>query len=60
MPAVSRAERIVMAIGEHNPSKLYKRNRGVLKMSHQQLHDFASTSTKNLPEHIAKKFKRSK
>lgn len=60
MPAVSRAERIVMAIGEHNPSKLYKRNRGVLKMSHQQLHDFASTSEKSLPQKVAKNFRRSK
>lgn len=32
-----------MAIAEHEPSKLFKRNRGLLKMSHSQLHDFAST-----------------
>ena len=32
-----------MAIAEHAPGKLYKKNRGVLKMSHKQLHDFAST-----------------
>lgn len=32
-----------MAIAEHEPSRLYKRNRGVAKMSKQQLHEFAST-----------------
>jgi hypothetical protein len=40
-----------MAIAEHDPSKLYKRNRGVLKMSHKELHDFASTPRKRLPKH---------
>lgn len=32
-----------MAIAEHHPSQVSKKNRGVLKMSHKQLHDFAST-----------------
>ena len=53
MPSVSRAQQIAMAIAEHNPSKLYKKNKGLLKMSHQQLHDFASTKRKSLPEHVA-------
>ncbi len=43
MPAVSDKQRKLMAIGEHNPEKLNKKNRGILKMSKQQLHDFAST-----------------
>lgn len=43
MPAVSRKQQQLMAIAEHNPSKIKPENRGVLKMSHQQLHDFAST-----------------
>ncbi len=43
MPAVSQAQRKMMAIAEHNPSALYGRNRGALKMSHSQLHDFAAT-----------------
>lgn len=43
MPAVSEAQREVMAIAEHHPDKLYKKNRGLLKMSHEQLHDFAAT-----------------
>jgi hypothetical protein len=40
-----------MAIAEHNPSAVSKKNRGVLRMSHQQLHDFAATKRKRLPEH---------
>jgi hypothetical protein len=43
MPAVSDKQRKLMAIAEHDPSKLKKANRGVLKMSHKQLHDFAAT-----------------
>ena len=41
MPAKSKKQRIAMAIAEHNPEKLYPRNKAMLKMSHQQLHDFA-------------------
>lgn len=54
MPAVSKAQREAMAIAEHHPSRLYGKNRGLLKMSHSQLHDFASTKEKGLPGHIAK------
>ena len=43
MPAVSEKQRQVMTIAEHHPDQLYKKNRGLLKMSHKQLHDFAST-----------------
>ena len=43
MPAKSDAQRKLMAIAEHHPSALHKENRGVLSMSHQQLHDFAAT-----------------
>lgn len=39
-----------MAIAEHEPSKLFSRNRGLLKMSHSQLHDFAATPRKGLPK----------
>ena len=49
MPAVSKAQQIAMAIAEHEPSKLYARNKGMLKMSHSQLHDFAATKRKKLP-----------
>lgn len=42
-----------MAIAEHHPDEVSAKNRGVLKMSHQQLHDFAST--KGLTnEHVRK------
>ena len=37
-----------MAIAEHKPDQLYKRNRGLLSMSKDQLHDFAAT--KGLPK----------
>lgn len=49
MPSTSQKQQIVMAIAEHDPAKLYKRNRGLLRMSHQQLHDFAATPRKGLP-----------
>jgi len=49
MPAKSQAQQIAMAIAEHDPSKLYKRNQGMLQMSHEQLHDFAATKRAGLP-----------
>lgn len=53
MPSVSKDQQIAMAIAEHEPDKLYARNRGLLKMSHQQLHDFAATPRKGLPKKAA-------
>ena len=50
MPATSKAQQAAMAIAEHDPGKLYKRNAGLLKMSHSQLHDFAATPRKGLPK----------
>lgn len=55
MPATSVAQRQLMAIAEHHPSEVYQRNRGVLKMTGQQLHDFAATKQKGLPERVKKK-----
>ena len=55
MPAESKDQRVAMAIAEHNPGKLYKRNRGLLKMSKKQLHDFASTSEFGLPKKAKEK-----
>ena len=55
MPAVSQAQQRLMAIAEHDPSKVYSRNRGVLKMNMSQLHDFAATGRKGLPMKKAKK-----
>ena len=50
MPSKSKAQRQVMAIAEHHPRKLYARNRGMLKMSSQQLHEFAKTKEEGLPQ----------
>ena len=58
MPAVSKAQREAMAIAEHEPSKLNAANRGLLKMSHKQLHDFASTKEKGLPKRAPKRMKK--
>lgn len=49
MPAKSEKQREVMAIAEHNPSKLYKKNKGVLKMSKGELHDFATKKKHSKP-----------
>lgn len=35
-------QKVAAAIAEHHPEKLFKRNRGMLKMTHEELHDFAS------------------
>lgn len=52
MPAKSKAQQKAMAIAEHNPSALYARNAGMAKMTHEQLHDFASGSMKGKPQHV--------
>lgn len=49
MPAVSKKQQIAMAIAEHHPEELSPKNRGLLKMSHSQLHDFAATKRADLP-----------
>ena len=50
MPAVSQAQQRLMAIAEHAPDKVSPQNRGVLQMSHGQLHDFAATPRNSLPK----------
>lgn len=60
MPAVSKKQRIAMAIAEHDPEKLYSKNKGMKRMSHKQLHDFASTKDKDLLGSALKKRKGSK
>ena len=55
MPAVSNKQRELMAIAEHAPQKLYKRNRGVLRMNKDQLHDFASTTLGQMQKAAKKK-----
>jgi hypothetical protein len=49
LPALSIKQRRVMAIAEHHPDKLKSKNKGLLKMSHKQLHEFADTKEEGLP-----------
>jgi len=60
MPATSKAQRRLMAIAEHHPEQVYSKNRGVLKMSHGQLHDFAAVKEKPLPRYAAQRQKKGK
>jgi hypothetical protein len=60
MPAVSKAQRIAMAIAEHAPQKLFKRNAGLTQMSQSQLHDFAATPESNLPQKVSKNIQKGK
>ena len=60
MPAVSKAQRKLMGMAEHNPGEVYAKNKGVLNMSHGQLHDFASTKEKSLPAKAMERAKRRK
>lgn len=50
MPAKSKVQRRAIAIAEHEPGKLYKRNKGLKKMSKSQLSEYASTGEKGLPK----------
>ncbi len=52
MPAVSQAQQEAMAIAEHDPSKLYAKNKGLLRLHAQQLHDFAATPRTGLPKSL--------
>jgi hypothetical protein len=54
MPAKSKAQQEAMAIAEHDPSKLNSANKGLLSMSDSQLHDFAATPRKGLPQYAPK------
>ena len=55
MPATSKAFRRLAAIAEHHPEQVSRKNRGVLSMTKRQLHDFAATPERGLPEHKRKK-----
>lgn len=60
MPAVSAAQRTAAAIALHAPQKLYKKNRGLLKMSGSQLHEFTSFGPqRGLAQQIQKQNRRS-
>jgi hypothetical protein len=47
-----------MAIALHHPSQVSGPNRSVLRMSSNQLHDFAATKRTGLPQHVAPKKKK--
>ena len=53
MPARSDAQRRVMAIAEHTPSKLYSKYKKLAKLKKSALHHFAATSEKGLPTKLA-------
>jgi hypothetical protein len=55
MPAVSKKQRRLMAIAEHHPGMLYKKNKGIAKMGKSELHKFASTKEKGLPSKVKSK-----
>jgi hypothetical protein len=55
MPAVSDKQRKLMAIAEHHPEKLYKKNKAVAKMTKSQLHDYASTKSSELVDKASSK-----
>lgn len=55
MPAKSKKQRRAMAIAEHHPEQLYKRNKSLRGMTQGQLHDFASTKEKKLPTKARKR-----
>jgi hypothetical protein len=44
-----------MAIAEHHPEQLNPENKGLLEMSQGELHKFASTPEKGLPQHTSLK-----
>lgn len=55
MPAKSEKQRRLFAIAEHHPSKLYKRNRKILKVPKSVMHEFAEKA-----EHTKKRIKKKK
>lgn len=52
MPAKTEKQRKMMAIAAHNPSKLHKRNRGVLKMGKKKLREFAKKKDTGFYGHL--------
>lgn len=51
MPSVSRAQRRLMGAAEHGADFPMARKLRA-SMSHEQLHDFASTKESSLPDHV--------
>jgi len=55
MPAVSKKQRKFFGMLEHNPGMAEERG---IHMTHQQMHDFAATKEKGLPERASPSRKR--
>ena len=58
MPALSKAQRRLMAIAAHHPEQVSAKNRGVLNLSLDQLAHYARTPEKRLHKHVKKGKKR--
>ena len=54
MPAVSKAQQRFFGWAEHNPDKAKAEGKAI-GMSQQQMHDFAATPQKGLPQRAPKK-----
>jgi len=50
MPSTSKNQQIAAAIALHAPSRLFRRNRGLLSMTPEMLEEFAKTKRKRLPK----------
>ena len=57
MPAVSKKQRRAVAIAEHAPTKLHKRNKSLMGMKKSDMHEFAATKEKGLPKKAKAKVK---
>ena len=57
MPATSKAQQRFFGMLEHNPGMAKARG---IHMTKDQMHDFAATNTKGLPERASKGHSRSK
>ena len=55
MPSVSVSQRRLMALAEHHPAEVYKKNKSILHMKNVALHDYASTPESGLPYKKKKK-----
>lgn len=50
MPAKSQAQQRLMAMALHNPDAIHAENRGVMKLSKEEMKKYASTKSKSLPK----------
>lgn len=55
MPAKSRSQRRAIAIAKYEPEKLFKRNRGLKRMSKEDLSEFTEMSEVGLPKKVRRK-----